>query len=40
VPPRGERDAGVVGITRLATQLARAAEVLDVGLTLATAPTL
>ncbi len=36
----GGVDAGVVGITRLAPQLARAAEVLDVDLTLATAPTL
>lgn len=36
----GGVDAGVVGVTRLAPQLARAAEVLGVALTLATAPRL
>jgi hypothetical protein len=36
----GGLDAGVVGITRLAPQLARAASMLGVGLTLVTAATL
>jgi hypothetical protein len=36
----GGVDAGVVGITRLAPQLARAANVLGVGLTLVTAAPL
>jgi hypothetical protein len=36
----GGVDAGVVGITRLAPQVERASDVLGVGFTLETAPTL